>query len=805
MPPAAIAPPRPPAIMPTAARIPCCFQSLTYLVIAKISFVVASPLAHAQPTTWLNATSGTATISTNYATTGGLTLNMGFYADYLIVGGGGGGGGGVYGSHNGGGGGAGEFVNGTSLLVSSSNYQVIVGTGGLGGANSGNDRGSNGGISQAFDLTALGGGGGGAKVAAGLSGGSGGGGAYVSGSAGASTAATGMGKAGGSGGGSAPYAGGGGGGAGQAGGSGTAATSRSEGGDGLESSITGSDVYYAGGGAGWVFNSTASGGLGGGASSVLNGSAAGTSNTGGGGSGGGPSNPGNFVKGGDGGSGIVIIRYSGPSVGAIGGTVTRGSGTAAGSTLHTFTTPGTSAFNLGTVDFNQRLGATLTGTISGASGSVTYNGPGRLALAADNSYAGTTTISAGTLIAGDGGTTGSLGAGAVTNNAALGFNRSDSVTVANAISGTGSLTQEGVGTMVLTGSNTYSGATAITAGTLQVGDGGTAGTLGGTGTVTNDGTLAMNRSDAVMFGRPITGAGGFRQLGTGTTTLTGANSYTGGTVVAAGRLIGSTASLPGAIDNASQLEFAQALTGTYSDAISGTGSLTKTGDGNLILAGTSTYTGATSVAAGRLSVNGALGTTPVAVLAAAELGGSGSIAGPVSIDARGTLSPGNSIQSLATGTATFAAGATFEYEVDSTDLGALAAAADLLVVTGGLNLDPGNGTLLTFLDLNGSPNPFVEDTTIFALINYSGSWNGGLFTYGTNELSDGERFSVGSQLWEIDYNRTSSTGLDNFTADYLPSSSFVTVTAVPEPSTIALAGLGTLILAFAAQRRRRVA
>ena len=214
------------------------------------------------------------------------------------------------------------------------------------------------------------------------------------------------------------------------------------------------------------------------------------------------------------------------------------------------------------------------------------------------------------------------------------------------------------------------------------------------------------------------------------------------------------------------------------------------------------FAGPTTVAAGRLSVNGALGNSAVAVLAAAELGGSGSIAGPVSIATGGSLSPGNSIASLATGTASFASGATFEYEVDSTDLNALGAAADLLVVNGDLNLDAANGTLLSFLDLATTPNPFVEDTTIFTMINYSGSWNGGLFTYGANVLSDGERFVVGTQLWEIDYNRTSLAGLANFTGDYLPSSSFVAITAVPEPAALVLAACGTVLATCAVRRRR---
>lgn len=77
-----------------------------------------------------------------------------------------------------------------------------------------------------------------------------------------------------------------------------------------------------------------------------------------------------------------------------------------------------------------------------------------------------------------------------------------------------------------------------------------------------------------------------------------------------------------------------------------------------------------------------------------------------------------------------------------------------------------------------------------------------LFPYGSNVLTDGERFMVGSQQWEIDYNRTSATGLANFTGDYLPNSSFVAITAVPEPSTLLLAGLacgGSVVC----RRRRR--
>ena len=104
--------------------------------------------------------------------------------------------------------------------------------------------------------------------------------------------------------------------------------------------------------------------------------------------------------------------------------------------------------------------------------------------------------------------------------------------------------------------------------------------------------------------------------------------------------------------------------------------------------------------------------------------------------------------------------------------------------------------------MNPSPAAFVEDSTIFALFNYSGTWNGGVFTYAGTPLADGSRFTVGSQMWEIDYNSTTA-GL-NFTSDYV-GSNFVTVTAVPEPSTYVMLAIAGGIGAIAARRRRKAA
>lgn len=186
------------------------------------------------------------------------------------------------------------------------------------------------------------------------------------------------------------------------------------------------------------------------------------------------------------------------------------------------------------------------------------------------------------------------------------------------------------------------------------------------------------------------------------------------------------------------------------------------------------------------------------------MGGSGSIAGTVAVANGGRLSPGNSIAVLTQETTSFASGATFEYEVDSTDLNDLANAADLLVVNG--NLDIAAGTLLEFSDLAAaSAQPFVEDETVFAMINYTGAWDGGLFTFGGQSLANGSRFSVGSQLWEIDDDyQIGGSNIQplNFTASQDTGGSYVTVTAVPEPATLVLLASAAGLAGLATRRKR---
>lgn len=103
------------------------------------------------------------------------------------------------------------------------------------------------------------------------------------------------------------------------------------------------------------------------------------------------------------------------------------------------------------------------------------------------------------------------------------------------ITGPGWLLKTDPGTLVLQGTNTYSGGTTLSMGTLQLGDGGTSGSI--SGDVANTGTLVFDRADGITFGGVISGTGALEQQGTGETILTAANTYTGATTVNAGTLV----------------------------------------------------------------------------------------------------------------------------------------------------------------------------------------------------------------------------------------------------------------------------
>ncbi|WP_422002082.1 autotransporter outer membrane beta-barrel domain-containing protein [Reyranella sp.] len=280
----------------------------------------------------------------------------------------------------------------------------------------------------------------------------------------------------------------------------------------------------------------------------------------------------------------------------------------------------------------------ISGIIGTATGTLTKDGTGVLTLTGSNTYSGTTTISAGTLQIGAGGTTGSLGTGAVTNNGTLQVNRSDTVTLANAIGGTGSFVQAGPGTTILTGSNSYSGGTLVAAGTLQ----GTTASL--KGNIANNAAVVFSQVGSGTYAGNMSGTGSLALQGGGSYTLSGFNSYTGGTSVApATTVIANAASLQGSILNNGSITFNQTGPGTYAGAMAGSGSMTLQGGGALTIAGSNTYTGPTTVDASTLIVNGSLAST-VTVANGGILAGSGRIGAFVS--SGGIIAPGNSIGTL---------------------------------------------------------------------------------------------------------------------------------------------------------------
>jgi autotransporter-associated beta strand protein len=232
---------------------------------------------------------------------------------------------------------------------------------------------------------------------------------------------------------------------------------------------------------------------------------------------------------------------------------------------------------------------TFSGIITGVGGSITKQGIGTLILSGANTYTGGTTVSAGVLQ----GDTTSL-QGNILDNASVVFDQSTTGTYAGILSGSGSVTKQNTGTLILTGANTYSGGTTVSAGVLQ----GTTTSL--QGNILDNASVVFDQTTTGTYAGIMSGSGSLTKQNTGTVILTGANTYSGGTTVSAGVLQGTTTSLQGNIlDNASVV-FDQTTTGTYAGIMSGSGSLTKQNTGTVILTGANTYSGGTTVSAGVL-------------------------------------------------------------------------------------------------------------------------------------------------------------------------------------------------------------
>jgi len=391
----------------------------------------------------------------------------------------------------------------------------------------------------------------------------------------------------------------------------------------------------------------------------------------------------------------------------------------------------------------------------------------------------------------------------------------------------------GSGSLDVRGTNTYGSHITISTGTVVSFQGTTNTTLGGAntfeilnlargrviGSTIGDFGVASNFgsggvSTAISLGASSGDAGIFEYAGlTDTSNRTfnraaltsgsGANGII--EVSSAGEtltLTGTLTSTSTAFDNSWQFGGAGNLTlqGVVSDqGNTGLTSIVKADSGTLTLEADNTYEGTTTITGGSLLVNNATGSglgSGNVIVNTGTLGGTGEFTGAVSVNSGGTLSPGASIETLGSGSLTFNSGSTFEYEVDSGV--ATSVGADLQKVSGGLDL---NGTVtLTLADLNLTPVAFGIGTT-FTLINYTGAWNNGLFTYNSNVVADGGTFTDGLNLWEIDYNATSG-GL-NFSGEYVTGNFVNITTVVPEPTTALLLAAGGLVTMVFRRRRNR--
>ena len=413
--------------------------------------------------------------------------------------------------------------------------------------------------------------------------------------------------------------------------------------------------------------------------------------------------------------------------------------------------------------------------IAGNAG-LTKTGYARLTVTNDNTYTGGTTISGSVIQVGDGGTTGSLGSGTIANGGLIEFNRSNVVTVAGAITGSGAVTQNGTGTLLLSGPNSYGGDTTLNAGTLRLGSATALGGAGGT-LVINGGTL-----DSAVPGLVLTSNN--PQAWNADIVFAGTNDLNLGTGPVS---LGSDPFLPRAVTvNAGVLT----VGGVVSDG--GYTGLMKAGPGTLVLGGANTYAG-TTLNAGTIVVSdgGSLGsaTGPLVINNLSPDEGSA-----VALDINGSVSTGSlsgtigsPTQGINTATITIAANKalTVNQATDDTYYG-LVAGAGRFVKSGpaaltltGINTYTGGTTLtngiLSIDRLNNNSSAGLSNLGTSGPI----SVTGGTLRYTGGGTVTSDRFMLSSGTPTIDITRS--------TASLIITSQFGS-------ATITKTGAGTLTL-----------
>ena len=350
----------------------------------------------------------------------------------------------------------------------------------------------------------------------------------------------------------------------------------------------------------------------------------------------------------------------------------------------TFVTLGSKTLTAGTGN-----STTFAGVVQG-SGGITKQGSGTLTLSGANSYSGATTVNGGTLaLSGSGSLAASSGvnlavsgagfdvsgaSGGVTikdlsgvsgTTVALGANTltvgsSNDTTFIGAIGGTGGLTKQGAGTLILDGTNTYGGTTTINAGTLQLGEALHVGALAGSVIINSGGTFSFAQGDLSAVPTITTNSGGILNITDATVSTTRLIANAGGSVN-----VTATGVSVGSIEGAGSYSFGPVsvttgsnnLSTEVSGAITGGGTLVKTGTGTLTLSGADTVN--LTVNGGTALVTNTLAGT-VTVGSGGTLMGTGTITGNVTVN--GTIRPDIGTTNIV-GTYTQGAGSTYTVEV----------------------------------------------------------------------------------------------------------------------------------------------
>ena len=193
----------------------------------------------------------------------------------------------------------------------------------------------------------------------------------------------------------------------------------------------------------------------------------------------------------------------------------------------------------------------------------------------------------------------------VSNPISLGINGltlsgPEAMKIEGAVSGTGGLIKRGSGMLTLSGDATHTGGTVINGGALQI----TGPRYSGPIDIDSGAQLIVTRPGTnTVLSNDISGEGSVVLAGNNTHSFSGINTYSGGTTISSGRLLGSTSTLQGNIINNARLDFEQSSNGAYAGDISGGGTFVKTGASSLTMRGQFRQGGTTEIQAGTLQLN----------------------------------------------------------------------------------------------------------------------------------------------------------------------------------------------------------